>query len=116
MDEITPTVDASLNNSAFEDVTKFRLVKGVEADLSLKGWEGESRWISENDPVLRLTVSGNEAHIIADELGESTIFIMEKTAFGEAPKVIKELLINVVSEIIQTTTSLGLVASVIDKP
>lgn len=110
------TVDTSLDNSAFEDVTKFRLVKGVEADLTLKGWDGESRWISENDPVLKLVVSGNDAHITAEEIGESTIFIMEKTAFGEQPKVIKELLINVVPEIVSPVSSLGLRATVVDKP
>lgn len=115
-DEIKPTVDASLDNSAFEDVTKFRLVKGVEADLTLKGHDGPSRWISENDPVLKLIVTGNDAHITAEELGESTIFIMEKTAFGEQPKVIKELLINVVPEIVQPVSDLGITVALVDKP
>lgn len=109
------TIDASLDNSAFEDVTKFRLVKGVEADLTLKGWEGPSRWISENDPVLKLTVNGNDAHITAEEVGESTIFIMEKTAFGEPPKVIKELLINVVAEIVDLAANLNASGEPIDK-
>lgn len=109
------TVDASLDNSAFEDVTKFKLVKGVEADLTLKGWEWLSRWISENDPVLKLTVSGNDAHIIAEEIGVSTIFILEMTAFGEQPKVIKELLIEVVAAIVPPVSNLGLSATVVPK-
>lgn len=110
------TVDARLSNATFYDVTRFDVVKGEVFSLSLIDWPAESRWVSENDPVLQIVHEpGNEGKITAKELGVSTIWFFEKTAFGEQPKVIKELLITVVAEIVQPVSDLGLSAQVVDK-
>lgn len=109
------TVDARLINATFYDVTRFDIVEGHAFTLTLLHWPGESRWVSENDPVLEIKVTPDLTEVVAKALGVSTIFILEKTGFGEQPKVIKELLITVVAEIIQPVSSLGLSATVVAK-
>lgn len=109
-------VDARLTNATFYDVTRFDVVKGQVFSLTLIDWPDESRWVSENDPVLEIVhAPGNEGEITAKELGISTIWMFEKAAFGEQPKVIKELLITVVAEILPMVSDLGLSVSIVDK-
>lgn len=62
---------------------------------------GEIKWFSDNDPVLKITALDNDAVVVAEELGISTILITE-TDFG----IIKQLVITVVEDIDQTAVAL----------
>lgn len=70
---------------------KIDVAKGQKFSL-LTDLTGESKWFSDNDPVLSINKSGNNADVEATGLGTSTILIMG-TDFG----IEKEIEINVVA-------------------
>jgi len=72
---------------------KIDVVKGQKFSL-LTDLTGDSKWFSDNDPVLGIIVTGNNADVEATDIGTSTILIMG-TSFG----IHKELTISVVEAV-----------------
>lgn len=103
-------VHARLSNATFYDVTRFDIVKGEEFSLTIVDFEGATSWFSNNDQVLEILQTGNDAQIKASELGASWIWI-----FDANNARIKEIIITVVAEIVLPVSTLGLKAEPIDK-
>lgn len=97
-------VDASFQFAKVYDITKIDVVRGQEFTLNTD-YSGASKWFSDNDPVLELKVTGNDAKATAIDIGTSTVLIMDLNK-----TVIKELTISVVDSILPVATSLGLKA------
>jgi hypothetical protein len=97
-------VDASFQYAKVYDINKMDVVKGQKFDLNTD-YNGTSKWFSDNDPVLELKVTGNDAEATAMGIGTSTVLIMDQNK-----TVIKELTISVVDSIAPMATSLGLTA------
>lgn len=104
-------VDARLSNATFYDVARFDIMKGEAFSLDLVEFEGTTSWFSNNDQVLEILQTGNQAEVEALELGTSWIWI-----FDSSNVKVKELIITVVAAIEQPVSDLGLSATVIDKP
>lgn len=103
-------VDARLLNATFYDVTRFDIVQGEAFSLDLVEFDGTTSWFSNNDQVLEILQTGNQAEVKALTLGTSLIWIFDSTNTK-----IKELIITIVAEIVQPVSDLGLSATVIDK-
>jgi hypothetical protein len=112
------SVDASLNNAYFEDVKRFKIVKGQKFSLLLKrnddDYVGEIDYASTGDPVLNVGNLQNDAvEVTAGEVGVSRFFFIQKseTEFN----IIRQLRVEVVPEIVDPAVDLGLTGEVIDK-
>jgi len=92
----------SINSEAF-DVSALTLGLGQEIIMSIPSLEGDVRWFADNDPALKITPNGNLANMIAEQVGQSTILIMD-----EATTILREIVITVISE---EAVNLGLKAS-----
>lgn len=97
-------VDISFEFARIYDVEKIDVVKGQTFALNTDYTE-PSKWFSDNDPVLSLNVSGNNAEAEAKELGTSTILIM-----NEQWEIQKTLTIKVLSSIEPVATELSVSA------
>lgn len=97
-------VDVSFDFARVYDVNRIDVEKGQKFSLKTD-FIGTSKWFSDNDPVLDLKVTGNNADVEATEVGTSVILIMD-----EHKNVQKELTISVVDEVLPLATSLGLTA------
>lgn len=93
-------VDISFEFAKVYNIEKVDIVKGQKFNL-FTDTEGV-RWFSENDPVLSFKVIGKDVEGQAEEIGVSTILIMDA-----AYAILKTLLITVVDAIIPMATSLG---------
>lgn len=103
-------VDARLSNATFYDVARFDIMQGEAFSLDLVDFEGTTSWFSNNDQVLEILQTGNQAEVSALTLGPSLIWI-----FDSSNAKIRELLITVVAAIVQPVSDLGLSAQVVDK-
>ena len=83
----------SINSEAF-DVSALTLGLGQEIVMSMPSIEEPIRWFADNDPALKINPNGNEANILADAVGSSTILIMKQ----EQDQIIKQIVITVISE------------------
>lgn len=104
-------VDARLSNATFYDVTRFDIMQGEPFSLDLVEFDGTTSWFSNNDQVLEIIQTSNQAEVKALELGTSWVWI-----FDDDNVKIKELIITVVTAIVQPVSDLGISATVIDKP
>lgn len=93
-------VDISFDFAKIYNIEKADIVVGQRFTL-LTDYEG-GRYFSENDPVLTLKPMGKDVEGEANEIGTSTILIMDN-----AYAILKTLTINVVSAIIPMATNLG---------
>lgn len=98
-------INATLSNATFYDVNVFDVLKGEKFTLSLLETQGGSEWFSNNDPVLDIDKTGEEADVTAKSVGSSRIMIFDT----EGVKI-KELNIRVVDAIVPQAVSLGLAA------
>jgi len=100
-------LDVSFGNAKIYDVTKFDVKVGEKFTLTL--YETESspnlKWLWSNDPVLESEQKNNTSDVIAKKVGISELYLL-----GEDMKVAKILSINVVEDIIEPATNLGLAA------
>lgn len=113
-----PQVNASLNNAAFENVSRFRIVNGQAFSLALVDYEGPIDWAHTGDRNVEIIPSEDPEQHTADlkatGLGKSRIFVIEKseTEFN----IIKQVWLEVVAEILDPATSLNATGEPIDKP
>lgn len=84
-----PRVDLTLFNARIFDVNSFQVIVGETFTLNTD-ITGETRWFSDNDPVLGIKVTGNNAEVQALLEGSCTILIMDAKK-----NIQKELTINV---------------------
>ena len=89
----------SINSTAY-DVSALTLGQGQQIVMSVPSLEGEYTWLSSNDPTLDITANNNEAVILADSVGVSTIQIQDAT-----DTIVKKITITVINE---QAVSLGL--------
>lgn len=94
-------VDFIFENARVYNVEKVDVVKG-QAFSIYTDQTGATKWFSDNDPVLALTVKGNSADVKANETGSSEILIMD-----ENKAVLKTLSIKVVDQIEMPATDLN---------
>lgn len=114
------TVDVSLTNSYFEDVKRFKIVKGEEGSLILNSpaeedYKGPIDYASTGDPVLDLRQDA-ELPIVeftAKEIGVSRFFFIQKhdTEF----KIISQVRIEVVAAISDPAVTLDASGEAVDK-
>lgn len=97
-------VDVTFDFAKAYNIEKIDVAKGQKFTLNTDYAE-PSKWFSDNDPVLALKVSGNNAEAEAKEVGTSTVLIMN-SAFG----IEKTLTINVVEQVIPMAVDLGVSA------
>jgi len=101
-------VDVSFDFAKVFNTEKFNVVQGQQFTLftDLAADAPPVKWFSDNDPVLSLTVGGDNANHAEGEatgVGISTILIMDELLTS-----IKKLTIEVVPEIIEPAVNLGL--------
>jgi hypothetical protein len=94
-------VDVTFDFAKVYNIEKIDVAKGQRFALNTDYTE-PSKWFSDNDPVLALKVSGNNAEAEAKEVGTSTVLIMS-SAFG----IEKTLTINVVEQVVPMAVDLG---------
>lgn len=97
-------VDVAFSFAKVYDVSRIDVVKGQKFSL-VTDFTGVSKWFSDNDPVLDLKVTDNNADVEATAAGTSTVLIMDQNK-----AVLKELTIAVVEALAPLATSLGLTA------
>lgn len=97
-------VDVSFQFAKVYNIDTFDVVKGQKFSL-FTDYAGSSRWLSENDPVLALLVTGNNADVEAVTVGTSVILIMDDNY-----QALKKLTIRVVDAIVEPVKDLGLTA------
>lgn len=71
-----PRVDLTLFNARIFDVNSFQVIVGQQFTLS-SDITVETKWFSDNDPVLGIKVTGNNAEVEALQEGTCTILIMD---------------------------------------
>lgn len=98
-------VDISFGNARVYNIEKVDVRKG-EAFTIHTDAPSDSRWFADNDPVLSVVVSGTDAEVQANEIGTTTILIMD----AGASTAQKQLTIKVVAEILPVATDLGITA------
>jgi hypothetical protein len=93
-----------LNNVFVDDVSRFSVKKGEPFSLSLYDFpEGTVMdWFSNNDPVLTIRVTGNDADLTANEVGACQIHIMSDAS------ILKTIFISVLDEIEPMAVTLGI--------
>lgn len=91
-------VDLILKNAKVFNVEHMQIVKGEKFSL-LTDATNPIRWFSDNDPVLSMTVLGQNADLSADDLGNSTLLLLDAAPPppGALPTLLKTLFIEVVS-------------------
>jgi len=89
----------SINSTAF-DVSALTLGQGQQIVMSVPSLEGSFTWLSSNDPTLDIIANNNQAVIVADNVGVSTIQIQ-----NENDEIVKKITITVINE---QAVSLGL--------
>jgi len=92
------------NAKVFNIRDRIDVVKGEPFTLFTDAPDN-TRWFTDNDPVLAVTAKGKNADFSADAIGTSTIFLI-----GEANVLIKELTVNVVASIEPPAVSLNTTA------
>jgi hypothetical protein len=97
-------VDVIFDFAKVYDINRMEVAKGQAFQL-VTDHTGISKWFADNDPVLAIVVTGNNAELFAKEKGTSTLLIMD-----ENKTTLKEILISVVDAIIPQATSLNLSA------
>lgn len=97
-------VDVSFGFAKVYNIESFDVVKGQKFSL-LTDNTGESKWFSDNDPVLSLIVDGNNADVEATATGTSEIIIMDENL-----NQLKKITIKVVDAIIEPAKKLTLKA------
>jgi hypothetical protein len=95
-------VDISFDFARVYNFERADVMLGQKFRLDSDAQDQPLKWFSDNDPVLTLKVTGNSAEGTADNVGTTTILIMDQ-AFA----VVKQLTINVVEDIQPMATSLG---------
>lgn len=94
-----------LFNVSVFDVNRVDVKEGETFSLSLTDTQGQKlQWFTNNDPVLAIDIEGDDAEILAENIGATTILIM---AGGQ---ILKTIEINVVEEILPMASTLGLSA------
>jgi hypothetical protein len=115
-------VDARLSNAAFEDVKRFKIVKGEKFSLSLRrtidDYQGPIDWAHTGDPALKIVANPNaevyDAEFTAEEVGISRVFIIQKRD-DEEFAIIKQLKIEVVAVIADLAVNLNLTGEIIER-
>lgn len=99
-------VNLRLSNAYVLDVNRVDVREGEIFSLSLTDTHNEDNleWFTNNDPVLSIEVSGQDAEVSAENVGSTKILIMS------AGQTLKTLEINVVEEILPMAVTLGLTA------
>lgn len=113
------SVDVSLKNAYFEDVKRFRIVKGESGTLILNrtsdDYAGDTDYAATGDPVLDLMRDPNFDNVdfTAKQVGVSRFFFIQKsdTEFS----IIRQLRIEVVERIGDSATNLNASGEPIDK-
>ena len=86
------------------DIERADVVIGQKFSI-LTDYEGPTQWFADNDKVLAIDVSGNNAEIEATAEGKSTVLIMNPDLL-----IIKKITINVVPAILDLAVDLGATA------
>ena len=98
-------VDVSFKFAKVYNIENIDVVKGQKFSLFTDA-EMPIKWFSDNDPAISFVTKNNSVAAQATEIGKSTVLIMNQD-FG----TIKKLTINVVEEIVEPASDLGLTAS-----
>jgi hypothetical protein len=93
-------VDISFDFAKVYNIDKADVVSGQKFTLSTDFDNG--KWFSDQDQVLSLKVSGRDAEATANEVGTSTILIMDSSF-----TIQKQLVIKVVEQILPMAQSLN---------
>lgn len=94
-----------LFNVSVFDVNRVDVKVGESFSLSLTDTQGQKlQWFTNNDPVLAIEINGEDAEVLAENIGATTILIMADS------QIQKTIEINVVEEIIPMASTLGLSA------
>ena len=111
------SVDLKLDNVYVEDVKRFKILKGQKGELTLNRTEedyaGPTDTATTGDPILEVKNLGEAsiAEFTAKEVGVSRFFFIQKADNGFT--IIKELRIEVVPQVVDLATDLGLTGEVI---
>lgn len=97
-------IDLYLKNAIIENIDKkFSVIKGEDFTL-VADFKEDFKWFSENDPVLSMKTSGNQAKLNASEIGSSILLILAKQESGEWTTK-KELTITVIDKVVPKVVS-----------
>lgn len=95
-------IDVAFKNAkVFNVQDRIDVVKGEAFTLFTDAPEN-TRWFTDNDPVLSVKAQGQNAGFSADAIGPSTIFLI-----GDADALLKKLQINVVASIEEPAANLN---------
>lgn len=89
------------NAKVFNVQDRIDVVKGEPFSL-LTDLPANTRWFSDNDPVLSVNAIGPEATLTADTIGSSTLLLLD-----DADALLKKLKINVVASVEEPAANLN---------
>ena len=98
-------VDVTFSNAKVYDINRIDIKLGEKFTLSTSG-DGSEDLFSDNDPVLDLTTNGTNVTGTAAQIGTSKLKWINTAGTG----IIKDVVINVLSEILPPASDLGLSA------